>query len=758
MSRSRLLRRAVLCACSFAAVSTATAQPAPSDSVAAEGIEEIVVTAQRREENLQSVPLSVAALAGDTLRDFQAGGEDILALSGRVPGLYAESTTGRIFPRFYIRGLGNVDFYLGASQPVSIIQDDVVLEHVVLKSKPLYHVARNEVQRGPQGSLFGRNTTAGIIKFDTVRPSQEFDARLNTSYGQRNTATVDGGIGGAIVDGVLAGRLSVGWQRRSDWVDNNYSGVLRDDTRAPQRDAMGGYSDANVRGQLLWTPTDALSVLGSFHVRNYSGTSTLFRRNGLTRGSNEINSNVDWDSVTYDEAANNPQEYDLMGGQVQVTYDFGPTTLTSISAWESAEGLSRGDTDGGVATIAPGQSMGRLRSLDQYTQELRLASNGDGPFAWQFGGYWFQSADITEFYQRTWFLVNAPTLDPNTWVRLNNRNDSWAVFGQGSWQVSDQLKLTAGARWTEDTKETRLLRARPNFPSAFARFVELEGSEPSWDLSAMYQFTDDVSAYARIASGFRGPTIQGRSAVFNSPFTTADSETILSYEVGLKTQLFDRRLRFNVAAFTYTVDDIQLNGNDANGNGILFNAKEAEAYGLEADVEWRATEHLSFTGGFSLLETEIKDPNARAQTCALGGVQVCTVKDQFNTIVLFGANAFLARLDGNPLPNAPEYTVDLRARYAAPFGPNGEWFVTTDWSLQGYTSFVLYESEEFNSDGNFEGGLRLGYARNGGAWEVALYGRNITNEKNLKGAIENHMAAVLNEPRTVGVSFTVRTR
>ncbi|HYZ48943.1 MAG TPA: TonB-dependent receptor, partial [Sphingomonas sp.] len=120
----------------FAEDMTAAAASETASSAADQGVGEIVVTAQRRAENLQQVPISVAAVQGESLRNFQSGGDDILALSGRVPGLYAESTTGRIFPRFYIRGLGNIDFYLGASQPVSIIQDDVVMEHVVLKSNP----------------------------------------------------------------------------------------------------------------------------------------------------------------------------------------------------------------------------------------------------------------------------------------------------------------------------------------------------------------------------------------------------------------------------------------------------------------------------------------------------------------------------------------------------------------------------------------------------------------------------------------------
>ncbi|HEY4029278.1 MAG TPA: TonB-dependent receptor plug domain-containing protein, partial [Caulobacteraceae bacterium] len=163
-------------------------------------LEEVIVTAERRSENLQKVPVSVSVIPTEDVRAAQAGGDDtLLTLSGKVPSFYAETTTGRIFPRFYIRGLGNIDFYLGASQPVSIIQDDVVMEHVVLKSNPLFDIKQVEVLRGPQGSLFGRNTTAGIVKFDTIKPTQTLEGRAQASYGTYNTVTFDGGIGGPIV-------------------------------------------------------------------------------------------------------------------------------------------------------------------------------------------------------------------------------------------------------------------------------------------------------------------------------------------------------------------------------------------------------------------------------------------------------------------------------------------------------------------------------------------------------------------------------
>jgi iron complex outermembrane receptor protein len=163
--------------------------------------------------------------------------------------------------------------------------------------------------------------------------------------------------------------------------------------------------------------------------------------------------------------------------------------------------------------------------------------------------------------------------------------------------------------------------------------VRLSDEQVSWDLSANYEVNPDLNVYARAAKGFRGPTIQGRSAVFNSDFTTANSETILSWEAGFKSTLLDNTLRLNASAFTYKVKDIQLNGNDSNGNGVLFNADKAKAYGLEADAEWRPIANLTLTAGLSLLHSEIHDKRVYAQVCALNSVVVCTVKNPTIAIV-----------------------------------------------------------------------------------------------------------------------------
>jgi iron complex outermembrane receptor protein len=735
---------------------------AVSDTGSDSDLGEIVVTAERRSENLQKVPVSVAVVGGDSLRDFQSGGEDILSLAGRVPGLYAESTTGRIFPRFYIRGLGNIDFYLGASQPVSIIQDDVVLEHVVLKSNPLFDVNQVEVLRGPQGSLFGRNTTAGIIKFDTIRPSQEFEGRGTASYGSYNTITADVGIGGPIVQDKIAFRISGLYQHRDDWVDNTFAGTGPDGTRGG-KDALGGFDEKDVRLQLLFTPTDALSINVSGHARDYKGTSTIFHRGALVKGSNNIQGEPRG-SVSLDEAVGNPQAYKTYGASVNAAWDFGAATLTSITAYETTKGYSRGDTDGGAAVDYPGfgnpgQSQGRIRDLDQWTQELRLSSNGDTDFKWQIGGFYFDQRDDTEFRQRASLLLpTAAAYNARNFVVLHDVNTSWAAFGQVSYRF-DKLTLTAGGRYTEDKKRTILTTpaytaaGAVNFPAAASRDVRLKGKEPSFDVSALYEASSDISLYGRIARGFRGPTIQGRSAVFGSAFTTADSETIMSYEAGLKTRPFSN-MRFNVTGFTYRVKDIQLNGNDANGNGVLFNADHANAYGVEAELEWKPIRNISISLGGSALHTEIKDKNVYAQVCAIGAFVTCTVQDPTIVRPLFGTPTTFAQIDGNPLPNAPKWQLDAAVRYDIPLWNDGNLFVSTDWNAQGYTNLVLYKTAEFYADGNIEGGLKVGYTTPDKKYEIAAFARNITNEKNLKGVIENFNAAVFNEPRVIGVSLS----
>ncbi|MES2046657.1 MAG: TonB-dependent receptor [Pseudomonadota bacterium] len=750
-------------------IAQAQSTDAPAAAATADDPNTIVVTAQRRSENDMNVPVAVSVLKPEALNDFHAAGADtLLSLSGKVPSLYVESSTGRIFPRFYIRGLGNIDFYLGASQPVEIIQDDVVAEHVIIKSNPVFDVGQIEVLKGPQGSLFGRNTTAGIIKFDSAQPSQNWQGQGSLSYGRFNSVNADVGVGGPLTsDGSVSFRLSGLFQHRDNWISNVYTGPS-DDGTVGGHNVLNGFNERDLRLQLLFKPTSALSVRLSGHVRDYDGFASIFYRGSIVPGTNKVPASFDRSIVSYDEANNNPQSYQTHGISLKADYDLGGATLSSITAWEHASGFSRGDTDGGAAanfggvtpnicSVGCGQSQGRLRGLDQWSQELRLASPGTGAFNWQVGGMYFDSRDITEFDQRGFFLTSnalGTTPNPNNWVLLHDVNTSWALFGQASYKLTDALTVTGGVRVTNDTKTTTLLKAN-NVVSGTTGFagatsVRLSSTKPSFDASLLYRVDHDVSLFARVARGFRGPTIQGRSAVFGAPFTTADSETNTSYEAGVKTSFWHNRMHFNVTGFYYNVDNMQLNGNDSNGNGVLFNARRGTGYGVEAELDARPIDNLRINMGLSLLHTEIEDPNVFAQVGAANGVLSETV---LNPVTRVGNN-FYAQINGNSFPNAPDYNFNISARYDIPVGGDSRVFVAGDFNMQGKTNYVLYRSVEYTSDGNNELGAKIGYAF--GKYEIAAFVRNLTNNTNLVDAIDtsNYRAGIYNEPRIFGLMIS----
>ncbi|MEQ3651902.1 MAG: TonB-dependent receptor [Glaciecola sp.] len=713
-------------------------------------LETITVTAQKRVQSIQDVPISIATLNGEKFESIFSGGEDILALAVRVPGLYAESSNGRVAPRFYIRGLGNTDFDLAASQPVSIIMDDVVKENVVLKSFPLFDIEQVEVIRGPQGTLFGRNTTAGIIKFDSVKPSEDFDAYGKVAFGSFGTVNVEGAVGGGLADNI-AGRFSFLSQQRDDYIDNAFSG---------EDDVIGGYDELAWRAQLLFTPTAELDVLVNLHGRDLEGTASIFRANVFTRGSNDLNENYDRDTVYYDGNLlgngfdNNPQEYENFGFSVKVDYDFDEATFTSITANEEAEGFSLGDVDGGAGsgdTSVPGfipftaVTQDKLNDLEQFTQEFRLASNSDDALSWQVGAFYYDSSfnvtSIDGFFGAT---------------TVFHENTTWAVFGQSTYEVSEKLTVTGGLRYTEDEKS---LRVGDQNVDGFALVIDaaqiqeyapinVDDGQVGYELSANYKLDENTSLFARYANGFRAQSIQGRDVAFEGAPSVAEAETINSVEVGFKSDLLDDSLRLNAAAFYYVVDDIQFSaiGGGAN-NTALINADKGTAFGFEIDATYIVNENFVLTGGYSYNNTEIKDDSLSVFPCGAnadfgGNCRVLNPRTDDNR----------ALIDGNPFPQAPETIFNFTARYSIPAGENGEIFAYTDWAFQGKTNLFLYDSVEFQTDDNVEGGLRIGYENFEHNYSIALYSRNITDEDNVKGAIDfNNLTGIVNEPRVIGI-------
>lgn len=712
-------------------------------------LEEVLVTAQRRDENIQEVPISITSMSGDRLNARFASGDDILALSSAAPGLYIETSNGRLAPRFYLRGLGNADFTAAASQPVSLIIDDVVMEKSALKGFPLFDMASVEVIRGPQGTLFGRNTTAGIVKINTRRPTEETEGYVNMTAGNMGTFNVEGAVGGTIVDGKLTGRISVLSQNRDDWVDNGFTG---------QNDAMGGFDIGAMRAQLQWTPNEDVTVWLMHQRQDSESTTSLFRANVLSQGSNSLNSNFDRDTVFFDGGDNNQGRIESEGTTLTVDWNVGDYTVTSISSYQNIDDrFGRGDIDGGFGCLftcsgpagpasdpfSPFASpfvvnvdTGGDQDLEQFTQELRLASNFDGPMNFQVGAFYFKDdffgSAANQSAGATAFRVASTADIQNTTV---------AFFGQGSYDINERFSVTAGIRYTDDEKDAVNVRFTDGVPTEFLPKISLEDDNVSWDLAFSYAATDEGQVYGRIAAGFRAPTIQDR--LEDDPeVTTADSETILSYEIGYKAEY--ERLRYNAALFYYVIDDIQLVAvGGASNSTTLLNGKEGVGYGLEFEFEYLATDNLTLSGGYGYSKTEINDSSLTVAPCGSG---LCTVTDPLN------ANG-LAVIDGNPFQHAPEWTANFEIDYIYPLsGSNAELYLFSDWKFRGETNDFLYESVEFTTDTQFEAGLRVGYRNLDKNFSIGFFGRNITDEENILGGIDfANLLAYTNEPRAWGI-------
>jgi iron complex outermembrane receptor protein len=729
-------------------------------------LEEVIVTATKRAESIQDVPLSIATLSGDDLQTMFSGGEDVLALSGRVPGLYAESSNGRSAPRFYLRGLGNIDFDLAASQPVSVIMDEVVMENVVLKSFPIFDMQQVEVIRGPQGTLFGRNTTAGIVKFNSRRPEHETSGYAYGSYGTYASRNIEAAVGGSLIPDVLAGRMSMIYRGRDNWIDNGFKN---------EKDAMGEFTEIAGRVQLMWTPSENFTALFLAQARDLEGTSSIFRANVFNTGSNKLNQNYDRDTVYYDGGDNNPQAYDGSGYTLNLEWDLASTTLTSITSYQQGDGFSRGDIDGGVvdfsgmATVPPGISFDPAAPVfgfptltfpgtitvpsvtqdgadtDQFTQELRIASDTDGAFNWQAGFYYFNSSLEVETDSFASFGFGGPP--QNTIIK--HTNDAWAFFGQGAYDVNDQFTLSAGIRYTDDKRDYRVVQYGQlwldlGIPPVDK--IDVSKSKVSWDVTADYAINDSSNIYARVATGFRAQSIQGRDVAFLEYPTVADPETIISYELGYKADLVDDRLRLNASVFYYNVNDMQLSiiGGATNSNQVI-NADKGTATGFELDLQWLINDSFMATFGAAYNDTEIKDEGLSVVPCGSTLCEAWQRRDENGQV----------SIDGNPFPRTPKTNYSLTLRYGTPVGDDGEFFVFTDWVYYGKIQMALYYTPEFETNNQFEGGLKVGYRNTRNNWEVALFGRNITDEDNVKGYVDfSNNTGFVNEPAIWGIEGT----
>ena len=734
------LRAHPLAAALALAFSATTIAPQAQAQAAAEAgkLQTVTVTAERREENIKDVPSAVFQLSGEKLDVINSSGQDVRMLSGRVPSLNIESSFGRAFPRFYIRGYGNTDFRSNASQPVSLIYDDVVQENPILKGFPVFDLAAVEVLTGPQGTLFGRNTPAGVVKFDSVKPSKKQNGYGSISYGTYGTVNLEG-AGNVQLGDDWSARISAQVQHRDDWVKNTVA-------TAPTQN-LEGYDDRAVRLQALYAPTKDFSALFNLHHRALDGSARLFRANIIQKGSNDLVAGFDAASISTD--GKNAQNLENTGGSAKLAWNLGGLKLYSITGFESVNAYSRGDIDGGFGAGAnggpgliffPSESAGGIHDHRQLSQELRLESNTAGPLAWQAGVYFFH-----EKYAIDSFDYNTLGGGVQSGLATSKQtNNAWAVFGSVNYAVSKDLSLRAGLRYTVDKKDFSTTAIQGTVNTSNGLTASTNDKNTSWDLSGIYALTPSLNTYARVATGFRGSSIQAASAFGGQ--TQAGPETNTSYEAGIKGDLWDKRARISAGVFRYDVKNQQLTSVGGTANVTkLISAAKVSGQGVEFNLDAYLTDALLVTVGGSINDTKIKDPTLSLPSCAQ-----CTMTDP--TVTVGGATLF--SIDGNALPQAPKYTMNFTARYGIPAGPGAEYFVYTDWVYRSKVNFFLYDSLEFTGKSLLEGGLRVGYLWGNGKYEAAAFGRNITNQVRVVGGIDfNNLTGFINDPRTYGVQF-----
>ncbi len=767
-SGSWVLRSAIAAATMFAGAQAQAQTPQ---------LEEVIVTAQKRAENIQDVPVSITALKGEEMQSIRAGGQDIRFLNGRAPSLIVESDFGRIFPRFYIRGIGNTDFDQNASQPVSLIYDGVVYENPMLKGFPVFDTERVEILRGPQGTLFGRNTPAGTVQLTSVRPSQETEGYMKLGLGNLGSTDFEAAIGGALTDRWSA-RASVLRQTRDDWVANKPSEVDSNLAYLDDDSFLEGYTETAYRVQALYEG-DKVTAYFNVHGRDLDGTATLFRANILEKGSNDFVDSYDREVVHFD--GHNEQEAKSTGGVAQFDIELGDYTLTTVTGYEQVETYSRADVEGGIGAVFmpimgptdngeiipfPAHTADGIPDHSQFTQEVRISSNNEDGFNWQAGVYYFdEHLEVDSFNYGNWVPADGfngnlaafeaanrmPRDQFNGWAHQEQDTKAWAVFGQVNWDLNDRTTVTAGLRYSDDQKdyfaERTVTNHAPWLPAVLDPIpVSVGDSQFSGDLAINYALSENSSLYSRLARGFRAPSIQGR-VLFADTVTVADSETVVSWDFGYKSELLDNTMRFNAAVYAYQINDQQLTAGSGEANANqLVNADKVDGAGVEVDVEWLASDNLMITWGGSYNHTEIKDPNLSILPCGAN----CTVLDPA------GSFAGSVSIDGNPLPRSPKVISNLAARYTVPM-QSGEMYFYGDWSYRSKINFFLYESAEFRGDSMSLVGLRAGYIGGEGDYELAAYVRNATDEDQVIAAIDfNNLEGIVNDPRTYGVELLYR--
>lgn len=654
--------------------SSAAAQQADEAAIV---LEEIVVTAQKRQESVQDVPIAVSVLDEEKIASAHAVGFE--GLQQLIPSVsFRKGNTNRN-SAVVIRGIGTISFSTAAEPSVSTVVDGVVLGRSGQAFTDLYDLERLEVLRGPQGTLFGKNASAGVVNLTTKRPTEELSGSFDMSAFEDNEFRLKGTISGPLSDNSRAS-ITVFDGSFDGYIQNTFNG-----------ETIQGYDRQGVRGQLVWEPSDNLSFL--FIAENYraeddccadlsllpNGRDPNSPANPISLGVVDGVADLDLDQRQVDHDLTTQTLDDSTSFSMQIDADLGKYTLTSITAyreWDNTE-IREGDFTSTAGTFAQPVDFSSTffqlhdigeQSWKQSSQEVRIASPIDQALTWQAGLFYWKLESDRRFRRDASCQVhpvNAPILAGNPGLtclstdivaataNFDTEFDNLSVFGEGNYAINDQLKILFGARYTDD--EVSFNHRRINDDPFGRRGVGVRGAVNNTDFSGVTNENDTSGKfgiswepnesglfYATYSQGYKGPafnTFYNQALANTLPISSESSEQI---EIGYK--LTTDRLFANFALFSTDIEDLQANNIDTSlgtATTTLTNAGDISTQGFEADFIWQATRNLQISGGFASITAEI---------------------DRFNCPVGIPASSCTDR-SGLDVPFSPDLKYSLSANY-----------------------------------------------------------------------------------------------
>jgi iron complex outermembrane receptor protein len=639
-------------------------------------LEEVVVTAQKREQGLQDVGVAVTAFSGEQMDAL--GFSDSIDLVAHTPGLEANGYGGGALSTFSIRGVGQNDFAAIQEAPIAVYVDEAYISSNVTTRFSLFDIKRVEVLKGPQGTLFGRNSTGGLVHYLTVDPSQDFEGFIEAEIGESGRQRLEAALGGGITD-TVSGRLAFISNEDNGLVENQFSEASPSVRRT---------DDYSIRGKLLIEPSDELSILLKAQISDEDASP-----GGYSFG---LQDGTATDFFGYSDADGNPytvstdfdpfQTTEVTELGATVSWDMGSTTLTSVTNYQDIE-----STYGEDADVSPNSLFHYTQDvvIDQISQEFRVSWEGDNHRSVVGVFYLDIEQDLrVEEFGDVYFGAGVVF-----GIDATQNTKTTAIFAQTEIDLTNTLSLTVGARMNKDKKDYVLLSPDFGFTDYASSF---DDDDFSGKIQLDYKPSDDWLIYAGLNRGIK-------SGGFNLPLTPVDGtpveyggEVLTSFETGFKASL-SSTTRLNASAYIYDYKDYQAFNIDPYFNTLLFNA-EAESYGAEVELIMSPVDGLDILIGASYLDTEVTglDP------------------------AIFGG-------DTEEAPLAPKLTFNGLAVYT--WGAfDGDMSVQVDFSWKDDHKFNLATSDPVLEDAYAVVNAKIAFATADGAWRGSVFVNNLTDK------------------------------